>query len=108
METYPKYLNVYKITQAYGGPQEGGWWFDVGEPLESVCVDDEAQHFQALNVLRSRYELSHEGKYVPNDPDCLELERVRGRTSAAGGYDVEIYEEDYFAKPFPQEKPTYE
>lgn len=32
------YVNVYLVTRHYGGPQEGGWWFDVGEPLASVPV----------------------------------------------------------------------
>lgn len=31
----PLYLNVYLANRAYGGPEEGGWWYDVGEPLAS-------------------------------------------------------------------------
>ena len=30
-----KYLNIYEIGQAYGGPEEGGWWYTVGTPVES-------------------------------------------------------------------------
>ena len=25
------YLNVYIIGRAYGGPEEGGWWYDYHE-----------------------------------------------------------------------------
>jgi hypothetical protein len=26
-------VSVYLIDRAYGGPEEGGWWFDYGEPV---------------------------------------------------------------------------
>ena len=25
-----RYLNVYEVTQQYGGPEEGGWWYNYG------------------------------------------------------------------------------
>jgi hypothetical protein len=25
---------VYDVTQCYGGPEEGGWWYDAWEPVE--------------------------------------------------------------------------
>lgn len=30
-----EYVNVYEITRCYGGPEEGGWWYDEGEIVES-------------------------------------------------------------------------
>lgn len=33
------YVNVYAVTRYYGGSEEGGWWYDVGEPLASVPVE---------------------------------------------------------------------
>lgn len=24
------YVNVYELDRAYGGPEEGGWWYDIG------------------------------------------------------------------------------
>jgi hypothetical protein len=35
------YINVYAVTQHYGGGEEGGWWFLAGEPLASVPVKAE-------------------------------------------------------------------
>ncbi len=32
------YVNLYLADQAYGGPEEGGWWFDCGEPVRSFPV----------------------------------------------------------------------
>jgi hypothetical protein len=28
-----QYLNVYLHDRAYGGPEEGGWWYDTYEPV---------------------------------------------------------------------------
>ena len=31
-----RYVNVYMVDRAYGGPEEGGWWYDYGVPLKSM------------------------------------------------------------------------
>ncbi len=30
------HLNLYVVTRHYGGSEEGGWWYDTGEPLASI------------------------------------------------------------------------
>jgi hypothetical protein len=30
------YLNAYKAIQIYGGPEEGGWWYTLYEPVASL------------------------------------------------------------------------
>ena len=35
------YINTYECHQRYGGPEEGGWWYEVGEPVQSVAVAPE-------------------------------------------------------------------
>ena len=94
---FPKYLNVYRVEQSYGGPEEGGWWFDTHEPLESVQVDNEEEQKQVQARLDVRYA-----------PDPDDRQRMRGRTSAAGGYDVSIRSEYEFAQFQPKERPRYE
>jgi hypothetical protein len=32
------YINAYAVTRHYGGPEEGGWWFNAGRPLASVPI----------------------------------------------------------------------
>ena len=27
-------VQMYEVGQAYGGPEEGGWWYDYGQPLD--------------------------------------------------------------------------
>ncbi len=34
----PVYINAYAVTRHYGGPEEGGWHYDAGHPVESRCV----------------------------------------------------------------------
>jgi hypothetical protein len=35
------YLNTYQTYQAYGGPEEGGWWYECGDPIQSLKVSEE-------------------------------------------------------------------
>ena len=37
------YVNVYQVERAYGGSEEGGWWYDAGTVLETkerLCACD--------------------------------------------------------------------
>jgi hypothetical protein len=33
-----KYINVYEVSSEYGGPEEGGWWYNYYEPIKSIPV----------------------------------------------------------------------
>lgn len=33
------YINVYECQQVYGGPEEGGWWFDAEVPVYEDATD---------------------------------------------------------------------
>ena len=35
------YINAYAVTRHYGGPEEGGWWYNQGEPIASVPLETE-------------------------------------------------------------------
>lgn len=41
MMTKRFYINAYAVTRHYGGPEEGGWWYNAGEPLASVPIQAE-------------------------------------------------------------------
>lgn len=32
------YVNAYSITRHYGGPEEGGWWFNHRQPIASIPI----------------------------------------------------------------------
>ncbi len=92
-----KYVNCYSISRHYGGSEEGGWWYDCGHPLASVPVSDDA----SSDVLESIRKDLHEKFGQPTTG--------MGRYSMAPkGDDIEIYVEDNFAEPFPQERPRFE
>ena len=38
MNTSKVYLNAYTTDQEYGGPEEGGWWYDTYEPAAAVPI----------------------------------------------------------------------
>lgn len=33
---YFKYLNIYEVHQCWGGPEEGGWWYDAGYTVRGI------------------------------------------------------------------------
>lgn len=35
------FVNVYEVDRPYGGPEEGGWHYDAGEPVVSRQVKQE-------------------------------------------------------------------
>jgi hypothetical protein len=35
------YINAYIVSRCYGGGEEGGWWYDSGEPIASVPIPTE-------------------------------------------------------------------
>jgi hypothetical protein len=47
-----RFVNVYLTDRAYGGPEEGGWWFDTGQFIRGVeALSDEAERVK--NTLQS-------------------------------------------------------
>ncbi len=32
------YVNAYEVTRHYGGPEEGGWWYNHQEPIASIPI----------------------------------------------------------------------
>jgi hypothetical protein len=33
------YVNVYEVSRCYGGPEEGGWWYDWEECIKAIPCD---------------------------------------------------------------------
>lgn len=54
------FANVYEVDRAYGGPEEGGWWYDTGEIKLSVpCLTWDGA-WEVAEKLRKLY--PHTGK----------------------------------------------
>jgi len=92
------YVNAYAVTRHFGGPEEGGWWYNAGEPLASVPLPftptgpDDGRVGTMVNQLKQRYADHAEGDIY----------------SVLGGVAVEVYVEDHPARTFPPETPHYE
>jgi hypothetical protein len=88
------FINAYNTNRFYGGPHEGGWWYDAGDPVASVPIraDDPASKLEWEGYLREKV-----GWTSQHD------------TSSVLGHDVfEVRHDDFFARPFPEETPHYE
>lgn len=88
------FVNVYLVGRAFGGQEEGGWWYDYGRPLESTRVETwaGAEALKKMFLESERY--SNGGR--------------RSRSSVIGDEEFEVYFEDHFAECFPKEIPHYE
>jgi hypothetical protein len=83
---------VYEVGRNYGGPEEGGWWYDTGKLIQVVICQDEAEaEFQCALWRKAGY--SYTGK----------------RSSVLGGEDYDCYYTTEEPEPFfPTERPHYE
>lgn len=84
------FVNVYEVDRIYGGPEEGGWWYNAGTVVESIEV-------------------------AASEADALaaELEKDFPNTGRVGsvlyrGGDYRVCIEDEEGKDYPEETPHYE
>lgn len=84
------FVNVYEIDRRCGGPEEGGWWYDTGEPVKSIICTTHEEAEEVREMLRTEYVRS--GK----------------RYSVLGGEDYDVFIEPHPAKAWPEGRPRYE
>ena len=107
------FINVHAVTRHYGGPEEGGWWYNMGEPVEarSIVVGPPPQWVPPY----------HDGRYP--DMNCHDMERVLAEVamlerryeyavsgdiySVLGGQAIEVSWDSEPGKPWPEEIPYY-
>ncbi len=91
-----RYINIYELDQHYGGPEEGGWWYDSGTPVYTMALPEGTEEDAALAAV-----------------DALrEVYRYEGRLTKSryphDGYDYSVVLEDEPAKAYPESRPYYE
>ena len=86
------YVNVYLIDKAYGGPEEGGWWYEFGEIINVYPVSNE----RTAKRLKSRLE---NGTY--SNEERVSIDSVLSE----GEYSVVIEHSPGIS--WPQRKPYY-
>lgn len=83
------FVNAYIVHRRYGGPEEGGWWFNEGFPLAYIDVTDmnDEDALKIHDILESAYK-----KLYSQDEDTR----------------TDIYVQNHRAKHFPTHKPIYQ
>jgi hypothetical protein len=96
------YVNGYAVTRHFGGPEEGGWYYDIGNPIGSSpcllkCEPTVPIQFE-LQDERTRIE-----EILKQHPEIDE----RSRFSVLGGTDLQVCIEYHMAEVWPTERPRY-
>lgn len=91
---------IFLVDRAYGGPEEGGWWYDCGEPAEEY-----AEYIRGFSdekeAIAYKKELNEQVVSAGNVG-----RREIGSVLSTGRYAVRIC--DGLPKAYPSEKPHYE
>lgn len=90
------FVNVYIRDRAYGGPEEGGWWYDTCYPIEEDCQQYRTKQraLTAYEEMKKKYDEENEGR----PPISSVISR--------GIYEVRL--EAYPAEGWPKSRPHYE
>jgi hypothetical protein len=78
------YVSEYSTTRHYGGPEEGGWYYDVRKFEKVIRSEDERD--AAFACARRWNRKAKEGRIAGGRP--------QGRFSVLGGADVSYFVED--------------
>ncbi len=109
-----KYLNIYEVGQAYGGPEEGGWWYSCGSPMESTLVVNLAHSQRVCKLLNDRFRKTTRGYSMGYgdhdgvDPEGFGDDDYLMKGGQWGDKKLRARIEDHPAEAFPQERPHYE
>ena len=90
-------LAFYEVDRAYGGPEEGGWWFDTGQLVRILALfKDEERAYAAARRANQLLEYLQRHR------------RPVGSVIYSGGrHEVAVFEN--FAPPsYPETRPRYE
>lgn len=118
------YINVYDVGQAYGGPEEGGWWYATGEFIktigtaatleEAIAIQDAYEACKAWAVngatklkRQTAYRMGHgqhDGVDANGDGDDSYL--MRGGRWGEGSLKASI--EEHPGRDYPTERPRYD
>lgn len=89
-----RWVNAYDTNRAWGGPEEGGWWYDCGLVLAAVpCLTDD-QVEEAKTRLHQIFDPEFEGNHPIGSVLCEGA--------------LLILVEDEQGENYPKERPHYE
>lgn len=93
------YVNVYEVSRAFGGPEEGGWWYDTGNLLLFGESGEHGATFAVPNRETAEWLRDALREAYP---------RTGKRSSVLGGEDYEVAIEDHPGRDYPEQVRRYE
>lgn len=96
------FIHKHEVGLAYGGPEEGGWWYDSGMPVEDwapMKVNDEDR---AYEICRELNESEHVRAEREEQYDYTSVLSYRSNHYAYSVHETSIM------TPYPQTRPHYE
>jgi hypothetical protein len=99
------WVGIYKQDRAFGGPEEGGWWYDCGEHC------DQEVYF-AVDMLPGVFRTETEAvEYAAKVQEAVKPLNVGRRSISSvlseGQYGVMVFE-DKLPDYYPEKRPHYE
>lgn len=89
------FVNEYEINRTYGGPEEGGWWYETGRFIKEHARHTSSQHAtQTRDALTDEIETRRIDRYPPNHVACDGWPEIRIETHPG--------------RDFPETAPHYE
>lgn|GEM_PF-1993585 len=91
-----RFINLYECDKAFGGHEEGGWWFDCATPLKTLGAFRPASHAFAARF---------------TEAERLAAAMNHGRhpiSSVLSDGEVRVVIEPHPGKAYPERRPHYE
>lgn len=94
----PWFVNSYLKNRAFGGPEEGGWWYDIFQPVNSAMngkffsIEEAEQHSSCVRTMYD--EMNEDRNSDLNSVNC-EWKYV-------------VLIQDHLPRPEPTVRPHYE
>ena len=85
------FVTAYEVTRMFGGCEEGGWWYNHYEPIETI---------PCMNKYSSEMEQALEEKYAGEEYGDI--------YSMRGGIQIEVYIEKEACEHQTKQAPIYE
>lgn len=89
------FVNVYEVDRVYGGPEEGGWYYDAGRLMATYQIS-------------GTYDDADELREQIRDGEWESTGNSGSVTYSGGDYDLEITLGAPGAEFYPEERPFYE
>ena len=87
----PTTVTLHYISQCYGGPEEGGWWYTQGWPEETHCIFNKKQAIKRFIELADKYQIIEQPSL--------------GDTTTNSNWEVNF--SNNYAIMYPKERPFY-